>query len=206
LIADPASRAQAPCPRPRRRAGGRLVPLLAAALGAGCSQSAVVGRLAGDAAVVPFDFDSGPGYVDGHLHAHAVFDSVHTIYWFGGDNDPSRLELYIFENTATCAEVSTPGWVTSVRPTDLMGITVGGTTPGTYTVYPETPPRPGNAFLLHEIDQADPVVDSVGESGSVVITSVKPGVSVTGTLAATFSTGTLDGAFQATWCPTGVGL
>jgi hypothetical protein len=180
------------------------VLLLAAGLGVGCTQSAVVGRIVSTNDAGPLD--AAPGFVDGRLHAHAVFNTVGEIYWFGGDNDPSRITLYIFEKHPTCAELSTPGWVTRVRPTDLMGITVGGATPATYTVFPETPARPGNAYILHEIDQADPVIDSVGESGSVVITGVKPGATVTGTLNATFSTGTLEGAFTATWCATGVGL
>ncbi len=176
--------------------------MLAAALAGGCKQSALVGRIDGlDASA-----DAMPGYVDGHLHAHAVFNMVESILWIGGTGDSSRLSLYIFEVDATCAEISTPGWRTKVRPTDLMGITVGGTTAGTYVVAPETPPRPGNAFLLHEIDQADPVLDSTGETGSVVITSVKPNETITGTLNATFSTGSLEGAFTATWCPTGVPL
>ena len=42
-------------------------------------------------------------------------------------------------------------------------------------------------------------------TGSVVaISSVKPGEMVTGALDATFSTGTLQGQFNAKWCPTGV--
>jgi hypothetical protein len=183
-----------------------FVPVLAASLGfaSGCTQSAVVGLIsANDAGPTE---DAAPGYVDGRVHAHAVFDYVRSIYWLGGDNDPTRLAVYIYQDTATCAELSTPGWVARVRPTDLMGIIVGGTTPGTYTVTPEKPPRPGNAYIIHEIDQADPVIDSIGETGSVVITSVTPGVSVTGTLNATFSTGMLEGAFTSTWCATGVGL
>jgi hypothetical protein len=183
-----------------------FVAVLATSLGfaSGCTQSAVVGRISPNDAG-PTE-DAAPGYVDGRLHAHAVFDYVRSIYWFGGDNDPTRLEVYIYQDAATCTELSTPGWVTRVRPTDLMGIIVGGTTPGTYTVTPEKPPRPGNAYIIHEIDQADPVIDSIGETGTVVITSVTPGVSVTGTLNATFSTGMLEGAFTSTWCATGVGL
>jgi hypothetical protein len=176
----------------------------------GCTQRALVGRenaLAPDGAV---SFDAapvdGPGYVDGRLHAHAVFDQVGAVYWLGGDNDPSRLELYIYEVTPTCDELATADWLPKVRPTDLMGITIGGATPGTYAVAAENPPGPGKAYLLHVIDQADPVIESEGQSGSVTITSVKPGETVSGAFEATFSTGTLQGAFNATWCPTGLGL
>jgi hypothetical protein len=205
-----------PARTPERRA--RLHPALASlvtlalALPAGlaCTQRALVGRdeaLARDGSLTydtaPFD---GTGFVDGRLHGHAVFDYVNSIYWFGGDNDPSRLELWIFQDTATCEELSKPGWITKVRPTDLMGITVGGSKPGIYYVAAEKPPAPGNAYLHHVIDQTDPVEESYGQSGSVTITSVKPGVGVSGAFEATFQTGTLQGPFNAVWCPTGVGL
>src|SRR5450432_407776 len=196
--------------RPRPALALFLALAFAPLAGLGCTQRALVGReivLAHDASVTydtaPFD---GLGFVDGHLHAHAVFDYVNSVYWFGGDNDPSRIELWIYQDTASCEELSTPGWITKVRPTDLMGITVGGSKPGTYYVAAEKPPAPGNAYLLHVIDQSDPVEESEGQSGSVTITSVKPGVGVSGAFEATFQTGTLQGAFNAVWCPTGVGL
>jgi hypothetical protein len=206
--------ARAPDPRaggrpPRRSVG--LAGALALGLAGACTQHALVGRedeLNADAAP-PFDAApvDGIGYVDGRLHAHAVFNSVDRVLWFGGA-DPSTLELYIYEDMPTCEDVSKTGWLTNpeVRPADLMGITVGGNAPGTYEVVAENPPRPGNAYLLHVIDQADPVIDSEGQSGTVVITSVKPGETLSGGFEATFSTGSLRGEFNATWCPTGVGL
>jgi hypothetical protein len=53
--------------------------------------------------------------------------------------------------------------------------------------------------------RTDPVIESEGQSGTVVIASVTPGEDVTGTFHATFSTGSLQGEFIASWCPTGVG-
>jgi hypothetical protein len=211
---------------PERRRGDRaraplgwrrwpaLTLALASALGlaGACTQRALVGRedeLTSDAAT-PFDvgpFD-GLGFVDGRLHAHAVFNSVDRVLWFGGDADPSRIELYIYEDMPTCEDVSKAGWLTNpkVRPADLMGITVGGTTPGSYKVVAENPPLPGNAYVLHVIDQADPVIESEGQSGTIVITKVEPDQTVVGGLEVKFSTGSLVGEFNATWCPTGVGL
>ncbi len=200
-------RARAP-----RRATLALSLALAVPAGLGCSQRALVGRESPLDQDASFDYSTapidGPGYVDGRLHAHAVFNSVERVYWFGGANDPSTLELYIFEDMPTCDDVSTSGWETSqrVRPTDLMGITIGGATPGVYEVAAEKPPAPGKAYLLHVIDQTNPMIESVGENGSVTITSVKPGESVSGAFEANFYTGTLQGSFNATWCPTGVGL
>jgi hypothetical protein len=206
--------ADALAPRGRARACPSWARPLALALGvgvtslaAGCTQTALVGRdneLPRDASI------DAPGFIDGRVHAHAVFNEVRSILWIGAA-DPSRIELYIYEVAATCDEISKAGWVTKTRPGDLMGITVGGTTPGTYTVEPEDPPTPGKAYVLHVIDQTDPTIESTGETGTVVITSVKPGESVTGTIDASFVTGTtaegsLGGDFTATWCPTGVGL
>ena len=190
-----------------------LVGLAAVLAAGGCTQRALVGRndpAGADASayddawaydLAPFD---GPGYVDGRVHAHAVIDYVKNVFWFGGDGDPSRISLWIFQDGMPCDVLSTPGWIPKVRPTDLMNIIVGGTTPGAYAVVPEKPPSAGNAYLLHVIDQADPIVESEGLSGVVVISSVKPGEMVSGSLDATFSTGTLQGQFNATWCPTGV--
>jgi hypothetical protein len=108
----------------------------------------------------------------------------------------------------TCSDVSTLAWLASpkVRPADVMGITLGGVRTGVYQVVDEKPPRDGNAYLLHVIDQADPILESEGISGTVTITSVKPGESVSGAFEATFSTGTLQGSFNAEPCPTGVEL
>ena len=178
---------------------------LAGLLVAGCTQSALVGLNDG---LRP---DGGPGAVDGALHAHAVFDRVDSVLWLGGGNDPARLELYIFEVPATCEELSTPGWIDKVRPTDLMGITLGGTKPGRYTVTPTSPPAPGAAFLRHVIDQTAMTIESLGDQGKVDVLTVKPGETMSGTFDASFVTGadavgSLKGEFTATWCPTGVGL
>jgi hypothetical protein len=182
------------------------VSLALALFASGCSQSALVGAFGGpDAGPPPLAEDAG-SYVDGALHAHAVFNMVNDVFWIGSTGDPSRIELYLIETTASCEEISMSHWRESVRPSDLMGITLGGTTPGTYTVAADTPPAPGHAYLLHEIDQANPVIDSVGEAGTVTLFEVKPGESLSGSLVATFSTGTLEAAFRATWCPTGITL
>jgi hypothetical protein len=180
---------------------------LAAVLAGGCRQYALVGR--DDAAAVtafdagpPYD---GPSYVDGRVQGHAVFDYVDSVYWFGGDNDPSRIAVWIYQDQFTCQALSTP-WVETVRPTDVMGFTIGGTKPGAYTVEPRRPPAPGRAYVLHEVDQADPVIDSVGQSGIITVTDVQPGKSVSGWFNLTFETGTLDGRFTGTWCPTGISL
>jgi hypothetical protein len=50
------------------------------------------------------------------------------------------------------------------------------------------------------------VTDSEGITGTVTITSVNPGESVSGAFEATFTTGTLQGSFNALPCPTGVEL
>jgi hypothetical protein len=208
--AGAAPSARAGAARGARRVTIALSFALAAPAGLACSQRALVGRestLTQDAALgydaAPID---GPGYVDGHLHAHAVFDYVDSVYWFGGEGDPSRLELWIYQDAATCDDLSRPGWITKVRPTDLLGISVGGAKPGVYEVAAEKPPAPGKAYFLHIIDQSDPVIESEGESGTITITSVKPGESVSGAFEAKFSTGTLQGSFNAIWCATGVGL
>jgi len=201
-------------PRPARRA--TLVSPAALAAGAlalaafGCSQRALVGRLSPleqDAAAVTYDTSpiDGPGFVDGHVHAHAVFNTVDRVYWFNAPGD-SSITVYIFEDDPACDDVSKPDWITKVRPTDLMGISVGGTKPGVYEVAARKPAAPGKAYLLHVIDQADPVTESEGRGGTVTITSVKPGVSVSGAFEAIFSTGTLQGSFNALPCPTGVDL
>jgi hypothetical protein len=198
----------APAARPPRRATLALATSVALS-SAACSQHALVARDdvtdVADAAVgydtAPYD---GLGYVDGRVVGHAVFNKIGAIYWFGGDNDPSRLQVWIYEVMPTCAELSTSGWIPRVRPTDLMGLTIGGNKPGVYVVKNQTPPAPGYAYLLHVVDQADPTIDSEGESGTVTITAVKPGESVSGAFLATFSSGTLQGSFNAVWCPTGV--
>jgi hypothetical protein len=199
-----------------RRPRGRYADaaLLALALGAsGCTQSALLGRETASA----FDggvyndgwaYDLAPvdglGYVDGALHAHAVIDYVKHVYWFGSDGDPSSLSLWIFQDGMSCDVLSSPGWIPKVRPTDLMNIIVGGTKAGVYPVVPERPPERGASYLLHIINQSDPVKESEGQTGVVVISSVKPGEMVSGSLDARFSTGTLQGQFNAVWCPTGV--
>jgi hypothetical protein len=178
----------------------------------GCTQRALVGQ------IDPFDQDAatptystepidGPGFVDGHVHSHAVFNTVDRVYWFNAPSD-SSISVYIFEDMPACDDVSKLAWLMSskVRPADVMGITVGGNTPNVYRVLDEKPPRSGNAYVLHVIDQADPIEESEAFEGTVTITSVKPGESVSGAFEAVFSTGTLQGSFNALPCPTGVDL
>lgn len=205
-------------PRPARLAERPFPPhrhaavALALALATGCSQSALVGRTGAVSQDGGFSYDTapfdGPGFVDGKLHAHAVFNALKTAYWFGGSGDSSKLEIYMFEGAPACADVSSNGWLTSpkVRPSDLIGFTIAGNKPGVYIIKNEDPPSRGNVYVQHTIDQADPVIRSEGEDGSVTITSIKPGDLVSGAFEAKFSTGTLQGAFNAVWCPTGFGL
>jgi hypothetical protein len=197
----------------RRRWRARAGAVLLALAACGCTQRALLGAeglggvdggIGTDAWSYNLSPVDGPGYVDGRLHAHAVIDYVNNVFWFGGDGDPTRMSLWIFQDGMPCEALSSPGWIPKVRPTDLMNIVVGGTKPGAYAVVPEKPPNPGAAYLLHIIDQADPIIESEGQGGVVVISSVKPGEVVSGSLDATFSTGTLQGQFNATWCPTGV--
>jgi hypothetical protein len=194
-----------------RRATTALPFAFALAL-AGCTQRALVGQIdpfGQDAATPTYSTEpiDGPGFVDGHVHAHAVFNSVNRVYWFNAPGD-SSISIYIFEDMPTCDDLSTQAWLKSpsVRPADVMSIVVGGNTQGVYRVLDEKPPRAGNAYLLHVIDQADPIVESEAYDGTVTITSVKPGESVSGAFEAAFSTGTLQGSFNALPCPTGVEL
>jgi hypothetical protein len=187
------------------RRGWLGTAILTLALASGCTQSALVGRNNEPPSDAAVDFDA-PGFVDGRVHAHAVFDYVRSIYWLGGDNDRSHLVLYIYQDAVTCQELSTAGWPDRIRPTDFMGMIVGGNGPSPYPIAPVKPPAAGNAYVLHEIDQHLPVIDSIGQSGTVVITSVTAGETVKGSIDATFDTGTLSGQFNATWCPTGLGL
>lgn len=182
---------------------------LASVFAGGCRQYALVGN--NDAAagasdapygVGPYD---GPSFVDGRVQGHAVFDFVRSVYWFGGDNDPSRIAVWIYQDQFSCEDLSTP-WVERVRPTDIMGVTIGGTTPGVYTVEPTRPPAPGRAYVLHEVDQTANVIDSVGQSGTIIVRDVQPGQSVSGSLDLVFETGTLQGQFTGVWCPTGISL
>jgi hypothetical protein len=202
----PRSPARATFALPRALTAGALA---LAALG--CSQRALVGQISplGEDAAITYDTApiDGPGYVDGHVHAHAVFNMVERVYWFNAPGD-SSISVYIIENDPSCDDVSKSGWLATskARPGDLMGLTIGGNERGVYQVVPEKPPRAGNAYLLHVIDQSDPVTESEGLSGTVTITSVKPGESVSGAFEATFSTGMLQGSFNALPCPTGIEL
>jgi len=195
--------------RPRTFLAASAVAL---ALCGGCTQRALVGRLGpldqdGAAPTYSTEPIDGPGFVDGHVHAHAVFNSVDRVYWFNQPGDQS-ISIYIFEDSPSCDDLSKQAWLadSKVRPADLMGISLGGHEPGVYQVVAEKPPRSGNAYLLHVIDQADPVEESEGLAGTVTITSVEPGESVSGAFEVTFSTGTLQGSFNALPCPTGVDL
>src|SRR5258708_4684254 len=130
----PAPASERPARSPRR-ATLALTFALAAPAPLGCSQRALVGRehtLTQDPAP-HYDaaFIDGPGYVDGRVQAHAVFNTVERVYWFNTPGAQS-IKIYIFEDAPSCDDLSKSGWVTSpkVRPADLMGITLGGTSPG----------------------------------------------------------------------------
>jgi hypothetical protein len=190
--------------RLRHGAGLALSLALVAPASLGCSHNTLVEDAAQTYDTAPFD---GPGFVDGHLQAHAIFPTVGRVLWFDDPGD-SSIHIYVFEDMPTCDDVSKVNWLTSsnVRPANVLGITVGGEKPGVYRIALQKPPRAENAYLLQVIDQTDPVIESEGVSGTVTITGVKPGNSVSGAFDATFSTGTLRGAFNAVSCPTGIDL
>ena len=56
--------------------------------------------------------------------------------------------------------------------------------------------------------RVDEMLDTVGESGTITITNVQPGVSVSGSFLVNFEEGksTLSGHFKGLWCPTGISL
>ena len=114
-------------------------------------------------------------------------------------------------STRTCPPATTSrssGWLTNpkVRPADLMGITLGRRRAGRLSGGRREAPARRQRLPAARDRSGRPGRGERGPGGTVTITSVKPGESVSGAFEATFSTGTLQGSFNALPCPTGVEL
>ena len=122
-------------------------------------------------------------------------------------NAPPVAVVYVFEMPVQCSAITAAGWDTTLGNTNQdLELKAAGTTPGIYTVRGGNPAAlaAGEAVINHSVLMATPVEQISGAGSTVTLTALNAGRNATGSFNLTFpGGGTLQGTFDATWCPNG---
>jgi hypothetical protein len=148
---------------------------------AGCGGSG--GGMTGDA----------PNTVSGTIQGHA-FSRVAAAYWIGMPSAPPPAAfVFLLEAPTTCAAISTPNWDKIIGDEQVLEIELRAPAVATLQV----PAQAAAAYLRGDYNPS-------AESGTVTLTSIRPGESLAGSFDARFAGEALRGTFEAVHCPSGV--
>ena len=147
---------------------------------------------------------SGSGTATGSLGG-VPFGAVATAMWAGTPDDPASTVIYLFSSPVACAEISTPGWDTRIADKSrVLEMKELGVTPQDYPVVTTVTPAPGEASVNYTVSSTSGTPKETGSSaGKVTLETLTPAMNATGSFTLTFATGTLQGTFDAVYCPGG---
>jgi hypothetical protein len=148
-----------------------------------------------------------PGTITGSVNG-MPFTAAMTALWIGmpDPNTPPVTVVYLFEKTVACSALTNAGWDAALGATNQdIEMKAAGTAPGVYTVIAGNPAAlaAGEAVVNHTILTANPTEQIASASSTITLTALNANRDATGSFHLTFPNGTLDGTFDAVWCPTG---
>lgn len=147
----------------------------------------------------------GTGTAAGTAEGHAV-RSVAAAYFIGQSDDPTHTTvMYTFDSPVACGDLGAPGWDAKIRDqTGALEMKLIGTTPGQYAVsgIPNAPAGQAAVNFTVSSTAATPQ-EEASKSGTVKLDTLEPGQRAAGSFDLTFSDGSLQGTFEAAWCPNG---
>jgi hypothetical protein len=114
--------------------------------------------------------------------------------------------VYLFENPVQCSAITGAGWDAALGGTNQdIEMKAGGTTPGTYTVIGGNPAAlaAGEAVINHSVLMATPTEQVSSAGSTLTLVALNANRNATGSFQITFPSGSLQGTFDATWCPNG---
>lgn len=137
-----------------------------------------------------------------------TFGTATTALWIGmpDANTPPVTVIYLFDMPVQCSAITTAGWDTTLGNTNQdLEMKAAGTTPGTYTVQGGNPTAlaAGEAVVNYSVLMAAPAEQIASAGSTITLTAFNAGRNATGSFNITFTNGSLQGAFDATWCANG---
>jgi hypothetical protein len=115
-------------------------------------------------------------------------------YWIGVP-DPALppVNFFLLEPPFTCAEISTIAWDKAVGTKKVLEVSLADMAAKAHTI---------GADVIANYLAGSYNPDATG--GKVTVTAANPNKNLVGTFELTFGADTINGTFDAEWCPTGV--
>jgi hypothetical protein len=136
---------------------------------------------------------SGPNGVSGKIMG-VGWNHVAAAYWIGMPSAPPPTAfVFLLESPTTCAAISTANWDKIIGNEQVLEIEIREPALATLQV----PAQAAAAYLRGDYNPS-------AESGTVTVTGIDPGKSMTGSFDARFAGEALAGTFEATYCASGV--
>lgn len=150
------------------------------------------------------DSASGGNSISGSVGG-TTFDTANMALWLGAPDDPSTTVVYLFSKPVNCSDLSTPGWDKRITDkTQFLEMKMFGLTPATFTVTTSATPAPGEAVVNYTLSATTGTPkETGGGGGTVTLTTVNATKNVTGSFALKFGTESLNGTYDAVYCPGG---
>lgn len=144
--------------------------------------------------------------VTGSVTGTTPFGAVATSLWIGAADSAATTVVYLFNKSVTCAELSPAGWDARITDnTEVLELKMYGNAPASYSVTASLTPAPGEASVNHTFSKrAGTPAEQFSTGGTVTLRALNPSTSALGSFALTFPSGSLNGDFNAVFCPTGV--
>ncbi len=142
--------------------------------------------------------DGGGGSAGPNTIAGAVdgppWSRITSAHWIGMPSPGSPATIvFLLEQRVDCAGVSFVNWDDLVGESRILEIGLEAEAVRTFSV-------PAQAYVAYSKGAYNPDADG----GNVTVTGIVPSTKITGTFDAKYRTDGLRGAFEATYCPTGV--
>jgi hypothetical protein len=135
----------------------------------------------------------GANSVSGMIQGNS-WTQLASAYWIGMPSAPPPAAfIFLLETPTACAAISTPNWDKIIGNEQVLELEIRQPAVATLPV----PAQAAAAYLRGDYNPS-------AESGTVTLTGITPGQSVTGSFDARFAGEALRGTFEAAYCASGV--
>jgi hypothetical protein len=177
------------CVRDNPAYRGPTTPLPDALTAAIADASSDSGSVAGDAPASA-DATRGPGTIMGGIRGMPFPVAV---AWRIGNPSSAQTVIFLIQTALTCADLSKVGWDRTIGTSQVLEIQIRGTTARTYRIGVDA-----SVNYLRTTSNPD------ASSGQAVIERIEAGGIASGTFQLAFGADSLEGSFEAEYCPSGV--